>query len=489
MDFLDPKKQKAHSIRLTIGYALMGVALLLATTVLLYRAYGFGLDKDGRVIQNGLVFISSQPNGADVYVNGKKYKDTTNTRVVLPGGQYTFELKRKGYTSWKRAITVEGGSVGRFDYPLLFPTKLATTTAKQYAAAPLATLQSPDRRWLLVQTLTPDQFDSYDLGAQKPVPKPLTVPPEILSAGTTQDWEVKAWADDNIHVVLARTYQKGGQSAKEYILFNREDPAASRNLSEAFGFTPTDIELQDEQFNQYYLFDQNSGQLLTATLDEPTPQPYLTGVLEFATDGDTVLYATAAEAPAGKIFVRLRNGTDPSVTLRQLSAGSKYLLELADYKNAQFVAAGVQEENRVYVYKNPLRAYEDDPKAVLAPVQILKVEAPSYVSFSPGNRFAMAQNADRFAVYDAETDKGYGYQLKLPLDAPQAHASWADGYHLQMVSNRSVLNFDFDGANKQVLVAANPGFSPAYDRSYEHLYVLDAQNALTSTALLTPEDQ
>ncbi|MET0779823.1 MAG: PEGA domain-containing protein, partial [Candidatus Saccharimonadales bacterium] len=88
MDFLDPKKQKAHARRLTLGYALIGLVLLLGTTILLYLAYGFGIDKNGRVIQNGLVFISSQPSGADIYINGQS-KGQTDTRVVLPAGSYT----------------------------------------------------------------------------------------------------------------------------------------------------------------------------------------------------------------------------------------------------------------------------------------------------------------------------------------------------------------------------------------------------------------
>ena len=64
MEYLDPKKHKAHLIRLAVGYLLIGIALILTTVILLYRAYGFGL-KNGEVIQNGLIFVSSRPNPAD----------------------------------------------------------------------------------------------------------------------------------------------------------------------------------------------------------------------------------------------------------------------------------------------------------------------------------------------------------------------------------------------------------------------------------------
>jgi hypothetical protein len=113
MDYLDPKKQKEHVVRLMIGYVLVATAILLLTTILLYRAYGFGL-RNGEVIQNGLIFVSSRPTGAEVYINGKKHKETTNNRFLMTAGQYTFELRRSGYDSWKRAINVEGGAVVRF---------------------------------------------------------------------------------------------------------------------------------------------------------------------------------------------------------------------------------------------------------------------------------------------------------------------------------------------------------------------------------------
>ena len=142
MDFLDPKKARAHNIRIIIGYILIGIALILTTIILLYQAYGFGVDRKGNVIQNGLVFVSSTPNPAEVYVNGQK-RDNTNTRLLLSSGQYTFELKRDGYRNWKRAVTVEGGSVDRFDYPFLFPSSLQTSTVKNMTNNQRLLLRAP----------------------------------------------------------------------------------------------------------------------------------------------------------------------------------------------------------------------------------------------------------------------------------------------------------------------------------------------------------
>ncbi len=484
MDFFDPQKQKKHAIRLAIGYALIGLAVVLATTVLLYQAYGYGINKKGQVFQNGLVFLSSQPSGAGIFLNGQRYKNKTNDRVTIPAGQYTVEIEHSGYRNWKRAITVEGGYVERFDYPFLFPTKLVTTSTKQYVAVPSLATQSSDRRWLLVGVSNSDDIDLYDLNASKPEPKALTIPADVLTAGsTTTSWQPVEWAGDNRHVLLKRSYQKGADSGSEYVLFDRQAPESSQNLSVLLGFTPTKMQLRGHNYDQYFAYDQHSGELFTATLKKPTPQAYLDQVLAFDSDGDTMLYATTDRAPTGKVLLRMRQNTDTAYTLREVPAGTTYLLALERYKGTPYVVAGAANEDKMYVYQDPLAQLKDDAKSVLVPVQILKVANPTYVGFSPNARFAIAESSDHFAVYDAETDKGYAYQAKLPLDAPQVAASWMDGYHLTYVSGGHLVVFDFDGANMQTLSSANPSFLPFFTPNYHTYYNLTSQNNLSVTSL------
>lgn len=488
MDFFDPEKQKRHSIRLLVGYVIIGVVLLLATTILLYRAYGFGLDKDGRVIQNGVVLVSSRPQGADVYMNGKKFKDQTNTHLLAPSGQYVLELKRDGYRDWKRALTVEGGKIELFDYTFLFPKDLNTSEVKQYSTAPSMSSVSLDRRWLLVAA-EPDKFDLYDLNAANPRPDLLAMPVEALAAGsTTTGWQLIEWAKDNRHVLLQRSYDKQGQTGSEYILFDREKPELTQNLSVAFGFNPTAIELRDQAYDQYYLFDQNSGQLFTSTLKQPTPQVYKSGVLTFTSEKGVVAYVTAEGAPAGKVLVRALIKDDPPLTVRAVPVSATYLLDMAEYGGKLYLAAGASSENRVFLFKDPIGSLKERPKEALTPTQILKVPAPSYVSFSANKRFVITESGDKFSVYDIETDRGYVYQTNAPLDAPQAHAAWMDGFRLSYVSGGKVMVFDFDGTNKQTLSGAVPGHLPIFDRDYRYLYTLDAQNALVRTALLAKRD-
>lgn len=494
MDFLDPKKQRAHLIRLFIGYILVGTALILTTIILLYQAYGFGI-KNGEVIQNGLVFVSSRPRPADIYVNNAKRDETTNSRLLLPAGPYTFKLQREGYRTWQRAITVEGGSVARFDYPMLFPTKLTTNTLKTYDANPGIATQSPNHRWALVQGSEGfNVFDLYDLDNVEKASVPLTVPANMLIEQGTHSWELVDWANDNKHVLLRHISDMGGVKTSEYVLINREDATESVNITAKLGTNPTKIELRGDKYDKYYAYDQSAATLSTASLEEPVPKQILEHVLSFKShDDDVVLYTTDEDAPEGKSVVKLKDGNE-TFTIRQVSAASDHLLDIARYSGDWYIVAGARSDNRMYVYKNPASSLDKNPQAPVVPVQVLKVTAPTYVSFSDNARFVMAESGPQFAVYDAETDKGYAYTQQAPLDAPQGHATWMDGHSLMYVSNGKVFVFEFDNANKELLNAADPNHLPFFDPKYTKLYSFAGQTgpanyALNSTDLLLPKDQ
>jgi hypothetical protein len=209
MDYLDTNKELRERIILFIGYVLIALAIVIATLLLVYQAYGFGFNKNGAVIQNGLVFLSSQPNPARIYVNNTLNSKTTNTRLILPSGIYHIGLARTGYRNWNRTVTVDGGTVEHFDYPFLFPNKLSSQKLAVYSSAPGLMTQSLNRRYLLIQKPgSTTDFDLYDLkNPAKPVESTISIPSSMLSSAvTSQSWKVEEWADDNQHVLLEHLY-------------------------------------------------------------------------------------------------------------------------------------------------------------------------------------------------------------------------------------------------------------------------------------------
>lgn len=498
MDYLDPHKQRAHGIRLIIGYILIGLAIIIATSILLYRAYGFGFGQDGAVVQNGLVFVSSQPDNAEIYLDDKKYKSNTGARIQLPAGQYGLKVQKKGYTQWQRTVSVAGGSVDRYDYPMLLPSELTPETLKTYESQPQFASASPDRRWLLVsQPAAALNFDVYDFSNPEQITEnlePISLPAGILSASTTgtHSWKLVEWSTDNRHVVLEHAYDGG----TEYILVDRAEPQSSQNLTRTLQLVAGQVlSLRDKKFDNYYIYSPAERTVASATLSDGfAPTPVLTDVLGFKSYGeDILLYATDVDAPAGKAVTMLRDG-DVTYKIREHGLGGPYLLDLARYDGDWYVAVGSSADDKVYVFRNPQDVRKTGRVDFLVPVQILKVDNPNYMAFSSNTRFIMVVNGVNFAIYDAETDDDYSFTASSPLDPENGHATWMDGHRITYVSGGQHVMFDYDNINQQILVAGHAKFLPFYDRDYRYLYTLspaesEGQSNLVQTPLLIEADR
>lgn len=505
MDFLDPKKTRIHQIKLIIGYVLLGIAIILATRLLIYQAYGFSV-KEGKVVQSGLVFVSSTPGSAAIYVDGQR-RDVTNTSLSLQSGTYSLRLSREGYRDWQRAVTVEGGDLKRIDYPFLVPSNLEPRELASYATLPTLATQSPDRRWLLVQK--PGKllnFDVYDVKDAKKAPELTTeiaLPDGVLSGAAsqqTQTMEAVEWSNDNDHVLLKHVYD----NKLEYIMLSRKTPAETVNLTQKLALQPSQIlSLQDKKFDRYFIHDTAAARLSQASLDKPAAEKLLDDVLVYKSYGTNVVaYIAKQGAGDGKVAVKLWQDKQ-SYTIRTMAQDTaetpNYLLGLSRFDDKWFVTAGDGPENRVYVYENPLDSIRSQPDQPPVPVDVLKLNNPSYVAVSANSQMIMAESkreggAD-FAVYDVDNDRSHVYQVDRPLDAPQEHAFWMDGNRLAMVSAGNALIFDYDGTNVQALVAASPSLPVFFDTGYTALYTLapaksgNGQAVLNATWLRTARDQ
>lgn len=492
MDFMDPKRRRQHTIMLFVGYGLIGLAIALLTVILIFVAYGFGY-KNGQVIQNGLLFLSSTPNPAQIYINGERYKNDTNTQLVLPAATYDFVLKRAGYRDWQRSITVDGGQVQTYAYPFFFPANLTTNTKQQYSTVPALVTESLDRRWLLIaRPGSLSSFDVYDLNNVKKDPVQIDLPISLLAAGMSQSLQLVAWSSDNTHLLMKHVYD----AKTEYILLNRTAPDQSLNLTKTLNLALTgiDLRLSNRHYDQYIVDDVLNHALKRAALSAPTLQPYISGVLAFATYGDNaVLYATPDADPA-KVAIDYFDGTN-TYLIRRDAANTTYLLDLATYSGDLYMAIASASENVAFVYKNPVAQITNQNLGVAVPVQVFRIKAPNYLAFSANAQYIAFENGTSFGVYDTDNDQGFTYTSPDAIDAPQAHAMWMDSARLDYVSKGQVVVFDYDGQNRQVLVSADARYPLVFDQPYKFLYALvpsaadKNQELLTSTSLRTPADQ
>lgn len=106
------------------------IFLILAGSFFLIQfAKGYRPDFAKKTFKpTGLLVATSVPEGAQVFIDGKLVSATNNTISLAPG-DYEVEIKRDGFSTWKKAIKIEKEIVARTDAYLfpLFPDLKALT--------------------------------------------------------------------------------------------------------------------------------------------------------------------------------------------------------------------------------------------------------------------------------------------------------------------------------------------------------------------------
>lgn len=487
MDYLNPKKRKAHLVRLFVGYGIIAIGVAIGVAILFFLVLGFSY-KNGVVIQNGMLYVSSSPSNATISLDGSQ-SGTTNKRFITEAGKYTINLTKTGYRPWSRTIDLAGGKVQRYDYPLLIPNQLTSSSILTLDGQPPMVTQSPNHRWLLIKAADdPLKFKLIDFSTPtSPVITNYSLPASVVSgtaAGASEAWQTVEWSNDNQHVLLEHNF--GDQH--EFIMVDITNPASSLNLEAAFGAgaSPDEISLFNGNYDQYWFYDEATHALSRANLSDKSITPYLDGVLAYKTYADNiVLYATASGAAAGQARILWhQGGQNYPITSVPLGASlADYLLDLAQFNGDMYAVAGETSANAVTVYKNPIQQLGNHPNFV-RPFWIMKLASPNYMKFSANAQFVLAENGKSVAVTNLFYHTGYSYELG-GLDAPQAHANWMDGYHLIYVNGGLVRIIDFNDLNPQSLVAASADYQPLLDANGEYLFTLatGSSNGATTTTL------
>jgi hypothetical protein len=488
MDFLDPRKTRAHSIRLVIGYVLVAIAIALGTIILVYGAYGYGVNtKTGDIVQNGLLFVDSKPGGADIYLNNKFINSATSARLVLPAANYDLTLKKTGYRSWSRKFTLDEHTISRYVYPFLFPNKPVTASLKSYAAAPPLLTESPDRHWLLVQepqtTAKSVGFDEFDTGDLTKPAVVLELPASVLtnSALGGNVLEEVEWSTDNNHLLLMHVFQGGS----EFIVLDRNDPTKSFNVNKLFGVEPSQVALRNKKADQLYIYQQDGGSVSIGDVNNGVVDtPILRHVLAFKPYGLNIInYITAANVPEGQAQARIWNN-GRNYALYSFNAGDKYFIDTAAFNDHTYFIAGSNKADRINLFKDPLKDIQNPAVGKALPMLALQVAGATKVSFSDNARFIALEGGQNFSVYDLETDNHYQYSLQTPLTA---NLQWMDGHRLIGASNGSVFVTDYDATNQQSLVPTLTPLGGFFSRDYNQLFTL-AQNTDTSGVVLERVD-
>jgi len=107
----------------------------------------------------GIIAISSSPQTAQVYVNGV-LKGVTDLHLTLAHGKYLIEVKKEGYTTWKKEVTLKGELVVTAD-ATLFPLNASLTPLTTIGISQVVSIDNTDKELLFVENGEVDKDGIY----------------------------------------------------------------------------------------------------------------------------------------------------------------------------------------------------------------------------------------------------------------------------------------------------------------------------------------
>jgi len=93
-------------------------AAILGLVIAYARGYRFDFQNKS-LNSTGIIAVTSYPKTAKIYINGE-LRGVTDANFTLSPGNYNIEIKKEGYTNWKKSIRLKGELVVNID-ALLYP--------------------------------------------------------------------------------------------------------------------------------------------------------------------------------------------------------------------------------------------------------------------------------------------------------------------------------------------------------------------------------
>lgn len=123
--------------------------LVLMGVIAYARGYRFNID-ERTISSTGILSVSSDPKPASIYL-GDELVGATDENLTLPYGQYTIEVRKEGYTSWKKNISLKGEIVMSLN-ALLFSKNPSLTPLTNLGVNVVLPIENSDKLVLVSRT-------------------------------------------------------------------------------------------------------------------------------------------------------------------------------------------------------------------------------------------------------------------------------------------------------------------------------------------------
>lgn len=172
-----------------IFFYLFAAIFVIFAPIIVFYALGYFIQpgQTEHIVKTGLIYISSVPSDATVYLESKKFQKKTPAMIrnLLPG-TYRLKINKKNYKPWTQLISVEAGKATVLNKVILFPKNWQPETNSTYDFTKLIPLPESNRILLSKGEKLSDYF-VYEMSSEKT--KPIIKPDFIYADSKVVHYE------------------------------------------------------------------------------------------------------------------------------------------------------------------------------------------------------------------------------------------------------------------------------------------------------------
>lgn len=457
-------------------YGVMALATIILSFLAIFYALGYRFNKDFSFEQGGIAQFRTTPSGAMVFADDIR-QDNTPSRAYLSPGSHKISMQQNNYRAWERQVSLVPGQLLWLDYARLIPNDVKTTAVREFPAV-ASSLNSPDRRWTLIQQLQSSPIITLvDLGDEKsPKITELTLPDAILTKkdGNLGTFEVIEWALDSKHFLVRHT----NGDINEVIRVDRTNATTALNITNLFRLGITEVHFSGSSSD--ILFGKTND--VIRRLDIPAASAsaaLVTGTKSFVLYGDDDIAFIAerdnpAEPTVKQQVVGIYDGQENIV--KTYSKDESLFIDFTEYYRHQYLAIG-SNGGKVEVLQDPTSTTQ----AGVAPIEAKYDGDIKWLKFSDNGRMLAAGNGNTWITHDLEL--AATYNGSIGGDLAGSHPKWLDSFHFYVQSDSKVYMMEFDGQNSNPIAPATGALSVSLSPNGQSLFSFN-KNTLQNSRLI-----
>lgn len=305
-------------LRLLLLFLTIFVVGTLGTLTFLFaKGYRFDSDK-GTVGPSGLLVIKSNPDGAQVFINGE-LKGATNTTMSLAPGIYDVKVSKESYTKWSKRLEIQKEIVTEATAHLFKTTLSLTSITGDGVKNPSISPDLSKIAYIITDSTTNTEKSGLWILENINLPLGFSRDPKRVTDGdlTNATW---IWSPTSREILLETL---GGS----YLL----DTSKFTQQRQLVNITSTKNEILNKWQTEASEKTQSQLKVLPETLTELISES--SSSIVFSPDEDMVLYKANKDYDIPNELIKPFPGASTQKQERHIKSGQTYVYDIREDRN------------------------------------------------------------------------------------------------------------------------------------------------------------